>query len=275
MEEMSDFSAKEVKRSIRNFESAAQDVINSTYQTYKARIARFVEIAQKDRVINSIISPLLEMKIDFDKIHISRNGFWIDELKLPTDLDVQIAYVLQMFNLVAKGEISLENITHSIYKHKRFEDNIVMWLRDVAHPCLRELSYRLNDLVEDEVTGKEAISTAALQIFNYGSITASQGSSVAIGKDIQQSISYKNVANEIMDIVRTERIVSEEKLPEVEEVANEIEEEINKSDPSPSKLKQLAGKLYNIGETALLKVVSTVVTDPRWGQAVAETLMNM
>ncbi|MEK4381163.1 hypothetical protein NSS70_04495 [Aeribacillus sp. FSL K6-2848] len=140
---------------------------------------------------------------------------------------------------------------------------------------MRELSYRLNDLIEDEVTGKEEVSTAALQIFNFGSITASQGSNVAIGKDIQQSVSYENIVNKIMDKVRTERIVSEDKLPEIEEVANEIEEEINKTEPSPSKLKQLAGKLYNIGETALLKVVSTVVTDPRWGQAVAETLMNM
>ncbi|MEK4381161.1 hypothetical protein NSS70_04485 [Aeribacillus sp. FSL K6-2848] len=129
---MSSFSAKEVKRSIRSFESAAQDVINSKYQTYKARIARFIEIAQKDNVINSIVSPLLKLELDFDKIHISKNGFWIDELKLPTDQDLQIAYVLQMFKRVAEGEQSLEGITHSIYKHKRFEDNIVMWLNDVA-----------------------------------------------------------------------------------------------------------------------------------------------
>ncbi|MEJ9210110.1 hypothetical protein [Bacillus smithii] len=273
---MSNFPEKIVRRSIRSFESAAQDVINSTYQTYKARIARLVEIAHKDMVINSIVGPLLKMEIDFDGIHISRDGgFRIDELKLPTDIDVQLAYVLQMFERVVKDEISLDAITYSIYGRRRYEDNIILWFNDVVSPCFRELSYRLNDLVEDEVTGKEEVSTAALQIFNYGSISASQGSNIAIGKEIQQSVSYENIVNKIMDKVRTEQIVSEDKLNEVEEVANEIEEEINKTEPSPSKLKQLAGKLYTIGENALLKVVSTVVTDPRWGQAVAETLMNI
>ncbi|WP_342575496.1 hypothetical protein MHH37_06585 [Solibacillus sp. FSL K6-1781] len=272
---MNNFPASSVKRAIRDFDSAAADVLGSNFQTYKVRIKTFYNLIENNEIIKFIVGPLLEVKVDLNEIYKNGNGFWIRELNLPSDLDGQLAYVLQLFKDVANGSNELESITYRIYKDKRIEANILSWLSDVARPCFRELSYKLEDLIEDEVEGKDSVSETSLKIFNYGSITASNGSSVAIGKDIQQSISYKNVANEIMERVKAERIVSEEKLPDIEETAKEIEEEINKANPSPGKLKQLAGKVYDIGETALLKVISTTVSDPRWGQAVADTLMNI
>ncbi|MEB4859751.1 hypothetical protein [Priestia megaterium] len=271
---MNKFSAKEVKRSIRNFESAAQDILSAQYSTYESRIEKFIEITRVDPVINSIVGPLFLLKIDLEKIHVSGDDLWI-ELKLPTNTDEELAYVVQMFDLITRREISLDNIAFGIYRNNSFSQNISLWMSDVARPNLRELSYRLNDLVEDEVSGKEEVATAALQIFNYGSINASHGSSVAMGKDIHQTINYKNVANEIMDKVRAEQAVSEDKLDQVEEASNELQEELAKAAPSPSRLTQLAGKFYELGEAGLLKVVSTVVTDPKWGQAVGEALMNV
>lgn len=163
---MRNFSEKQVKRSIRNFESVAHDVIDARYQSYKVKIHKFLEIIQKDIVINSIIGFLFEKKVDFDSIHIAKNEYWIDELKLPTDVCGQLTYVLQMFRMITEEEMSLVYISYSIYRQKSFEENIILWLNDVVRPCFKELLYRLNDLIEDEVAGKEKVAPVALQIFN-------------------------------------------------------------------------------------------------------------
>ncbi|NRD81169.1 hypothetical protein HPT25_28155 [Bacillus sp. BRMEA1] len=271
---MSKFSAKVVKRSIRDFESAASDILNAGYNTYKARIKRFVSIINEDSVINSIVTPLMNLSVDFDQIHTSNNGFWVTELNLPTEIDGQIAYVLQIFSQVSKGELSLEGLSHRIYKHSQLDENIQQFVLEVASPCLRELLNRLNDLVEDVVDGKEEITGSTLQIFNYGHINASGGSNIAIGKEINQTSHYENIVNKIMDEVNKHQLIPEEKKAEVEKVANEVQEEISKPAPSPSKLKALANKLYGIGEAALLKVFSKVVTDPQWGQAASQAIFD-
>lgn len=272
---MNNFSATDVKRAIRNFDSAVMDVLHSDYQTYKVRIKTFHHLIKTNEIIHFIVGPLLEVTVDFDEIYKKGNGFWINELNLPDELDGQLAYVLQVLESVANGSNELEGISHRIYKDKKIDYNIRMWLSHVAQPCFRELSYKLNDLIEDEVEGKDIVPDTSLKIFNYGSITASQGSTVAIGKDISQTVNYKNIVNEIMEKVKEEAVVPEAKLIEVEEISKEIEVELNNDSPDQNKLSGLCKKLYDIGEKGLLKVVGTVVTDPRWGQAVGDTLMNL
>ncbi len=269
------FKAKEVKRAIRTLEVATSDILNAGYLTYKVRIERFIAIINEDKVINSIVAPLLTIPVDFDSIHVSNSGDWISELRLPISIDEQLAYVIQIFYKVKTGAIDLGNLSFRIYRKNRFEDNIQLFLSQIARPCLRELLDRLHYLVEDEVEGQESIASAALQIFNYGSITAEQGSAVAIGKDIQQTVTYKNITPKVMEVVREQQVVPEEKMAEVEQVINEIQEEINKDEPSESKLKSFAGKVYGLGETALLKVISNELTDPKWGHAVSKTLLSL
>lgn len=272
---MKSFPAKQVKRSIRDFESASQDVLNVTFQTYKSRFKRLYELTQTDEVINFIVNPLLSMDIDFDEITGSGAAGWIYDVNLPTDINAQIAYFLQLIEKQANSEISLENLAFKIYKQKRIEDNIIMWVRDIAQPCLRELSFKLNDLIEDEVEGKEEVNNAKLQIFNYGSITASDGSNVAIGSEIKQSTTYKSIVNEIMEKIKNApEIVSADQLKETEEIITQLEAEINSQNPSDSNLKNFASKLFDIGQQGLLKIVSGVVLNPMWTEAVANTLLN-
>ncbi|WP_343311250.1 hypothetical protein AAHT65_07570 [Bacillus atrophaeus] len=272
---MSEFTGKEVKRAIRDFESAVEDVMNAGYNTYKSRIKRLVNLSQTNRVVNSIVGPIFNLDVNLSEIHYHRNGSgWID-IKLPITIDEQIAYVIKVFQLVSEESLSLDNLTFTIYKQQRIADNINMYLSEVCYPCLRELIYKLRDLIEDEVEGKEEVPKAALQIINYGNLSAQNGSSIAVGKDIQQNINYKNLREEIMEKVKEAQLVHEDSLEEVERLSGEVEEELNQPEPSQSKLKSLAKKAYEIGESGLLKVFTTVVNDPRWGQAAAEALLNI
>jgi len=272
---MGNFPVKQVKRSIRNYESAASDILNSSHTTYMSKVERFVYIAKNDPIINSIVGPLLNSDIDLNSIHTLEATDWIPEFNLPINIDEQIAYMMKMFDLMTQGQINLDQLSFAIYRNNNFSRCVELWMGDVAVPSLRELSYRLNDLIEDEVQGKDEVSAASLQIFNYGSITATDGGNVAIGKDIQQTINYEQIINELMEKIKASNLISDAQLPEVESVVGEIQKEIKQTEPSVSKLQKFAGKLYQVGEEGLLKLVTNAITDPRWGQAVANVMLGI
>lgn len=269
------FSAKQVKRSVRSFEGAIQDVANSNSQTYKSRIRAIIEMTEQDKVIKTILEPVMNLEIDLDDIHYSRNNFQIDEIRIPTESNKQIAYILKVFKLESQNELSIEKMAAVMYNKRKLDVGLSIYLNDVAVPCLRELLYMLSDLIEDEVDGKEEVSAESLKIINYGTISANDGSNIAMGENITQSTSYENIAHAIMEKVKQDNIVDEENEEEVENLAIELQDEINKEKPSQTRLRQMAEEVENIGEQALLKVFSSVVKDPRWGQAITETLLNI
>lgn len=274
---MENYTEREVKTSIRRLNSAISDIVTASYATYRAKIKSFVELSYSDPIINSIVEPFRTIDVDFNKIHGDTMGGWVHEVKLPTDINKRIAYIIHLFDKESQKARTLEGLAFTIYQDRKIESNIRNFLYDIAKPQLVELIHMLDDLIEDEVQGQQSIPESALQIINHGTITAHHGSSIALGKDIQQTISYNsgNIANEIVAKAKIEGVIPEGKTFEVEELANEVQNEIEKDEPSPGKLKQLAGKIYDIGEQGLLKVFTTIVTDPRWGQVAAETLMNI
>lgn len=272
---MNEFTEKDVKRSIRDFNTLIEDILYSDYHTYKARIKAFLAKIKDDNVIHSIVKPLMEIDVDLNKVHKRTQGHWIDKLDLPTDRNDQIAYILKVFKLDSEGSFSLEGLAFDIYQIRRISDNIEKYLYDIARPCLRELSFKLQDLVVDEVEGKEVIPQSSLQIINYGNISATDGANVAIGENIHQSIKFHSVSKRIMEQVGKEGIVASENLSEVEKIADQLEKEINNGKPSMEKLKDFAKRIFEIGKEGLLKVFSTVVNHPIWGQAVSQVLLGM
>ncbi|CAF1855317.1 hypothetical protein ABE189_03285 [Bacillus subtilis] len=270
---MHEFTEQEVKRAIREFDSAVGDVLNASYSTYVLKMKRIVQLSKDNPVINSIVEPIYFIDVDFNEIHKPDGGGWI-ELNLPVNIDEQIAYVFKVFQLASEQEGYLDTLTFTIYKNKRIADNISLYLSDVVSSSLRELRYRLGDLMED-IKGREEIPVASLQIINNGTLTAQHGSTIAVGKDIQQNINYSNIKEDIMSKVKESGLVPQDSLKEVEKLSSELEEELNQPEPNESKLKKVAQKVLEIGENGLLRIFSTVVTDPRWGQAVSHALLNM
>lgn len=267
-----EFSEKEVKRSVRSFESAVQDIVNAGYATYQSRINTLVALCKDDPVINSIVTPFFSIPIELERIHVK--GFdWIS-LDLPSNLDEQIAYVLTVFKQVAERKISLEDLSLEIFQDRNIQENIRRYISQVAFPSLRQLNYKLSDLIEDQVDGKKEIPRADLNIINYGTLNAERGANIAIGKDIHQSIQQKSIKEDILKKVRESNLVSEESIDVVEEVATELEQELSQSQPSESKLKELAKKVYDIGEQGVIKIFRTVVNDPRWGQALLDMILQ-
>lgn len=271
---MGNYSEREVKVAIRRLNAAITDIISTSYATYKSKIDNFVELSNSDPIIKSIVEPFREVEVDYEVIHRSNNPYRIDEVNLPTDVNKRIAYIIQIFDEVTAEQSSLDRFAEKIYRNG-LEGSLSEFLHDIAKPQLIELLHMLDDLLEDEVEGKEIISDSAFQFFNHGTIVAQQGSNIAIGNSNSQTTTYKNISNEIMEKVNESGLLTADRLSEVEVLAKKVQEEMNKQEPSPGKIKQLAGKVYEIGEQGLLKIFTTVVSDPRWGQAALEVLLKM
>lgn len=271
---MQKYTEREAKVAIRSLNTAIEEVLSAKYISYKSKINEFIALSDSNPIIKAMIEPFKKIEIDFDAIHYSYNGFRIDEMRLPVNSDERIAYIIQIFDKASKGKIPLEKLAYSMYHHKRFEDNIQDFMYDIARPQLRELAYLLDDLLEDEIKGKEIIPETTFQIINHGSITASDGANIALGQHIQQTAS-NSIVNEItQEIDKLENLTPEEK-EQLKQIANEIKNEIDTENPSRTKLGQFAHKVLEVGQTGALKVFNTIITDPRWGQAAADALIGL
>lgn len=269
------FKNKEVKRAIRDFERKAENLINAGSRIYQTRVNEFVNLIKSNKVINSIVGPYFEIEIDFEEIENQSGGTGWFNLTLPEDEDRQIAYVLQIMKLSSEGNFNIDKYALHAFAHKSLDHNLSDWNQQVLIPCLQLISDKLQDLIEDEVEGKEEISESVLSIINFGEINAEQGN-VAIGQSITQSIETGNISKEIVERALEKEVIStQEEIEGLKEVTSKIEEELSKDTPSKSSLKSFVGKLYEIGQNGLLTIAGNVITNPIWSDAVASYLLNI
>jgi hypothetical protein len=262
-----EFSSKEVKRAIRDFKGVAEDLLSASHNTYSSRVDSFITFIEQNIVLNHIVNPLLNKQIDFDAINYSGNGYWI-ELKLPINMEDQLAYLLQTFHASCREKFSLDSYLLRVFKKKSFNENISLWSYQVVRPCIRELINKLSDLIEDEVEGKEAIADSVLQIFNIGNISAQHGSNIAIGQAITQSSTNENIVEKIIERVRKENMVDEDKIEEVKVTCEELQEEVKNNEPSDSKLKDITKKLFGLGGKGLLLAAKEIISNEKFSESI-------
>ncbi|PHD43191.1 hypothetical protein COF67_27320 [Bacillus toyonensis] len=267
------FSTKDVKRSIRDFDLHTQTLLNGELQTYQSRVNQFIQYIQRNHIIYSIVQPLMEKKLDFNEIMPRNLSGWID-LKLPSTFDDQLAFVLQIMRKSSENEFAMESFAAEIFVEKSYNNNIRRFNTQVVSPCLQQLLYKLNDLIEDEVEGKEIVSPAALQIFNYGTITAREGGNVAIGQQITQTSNYTNIVEGVLKEAKEQGLITSENEQEVQGILEEVQNELENQQPEKGKLKTLCDKLYDVGKAGLVKITTDVINNPQWGQIVTDLLFS-
>jgi hypothetical protein len=266
-----DFSSKKVKRSIRKFQRKVTNLSNAGHQVYQTRINELVNLINGNEIINYIVGSYFEIEVDFDEIENNRGG-WIN-LNLPEEEDLQIAYVFQILKKSKEGEFRIADYAHHIFRNKNLNYNINEWNTQILIPCLQTVLDKLNDLIEDEVEGKDVVSSSQLSIINYGDISAEQGN-IALGKEITQKVEIDNISDIIVERAVEKNVISEEEREKVRKVSKTVEEELKKDFPSKSKLKSFAENFFDIGKKALLGITLDVITDPNWIKAVNEFLMS-
>jgi len=268
-----EFGQKEVKRSIRDFEKSIELLQSAGFKVYPTRVRELMELISQNKVLNFIIGPYLSMKVNFEDIENAPGGDWFD-LQLPVDKDIQIAYALQIMKRSSEGEFTIEEYAFQIFIKKKLNDNIRLWNEQILFPCLDVLVDKLNDLVEDEVEGKDHVEAASLQVVNYGSISANHGN-VALGKDISQTIEVGELSQELIKKALEKGFIDQSQTEEVKATTDKILSELQEVNPSQSKLQEFASYIYSMGSKGLLSLSTNVITNPKWGEAVTAFLFNL
>lgn len=267
-----EFSQKEIKRAIRDFEKTIHSLQYAGHKVYSTRVKELIGLIKQNKVINSIVGPYLFMDIDFESIENSSGGWF--ELQLPEEKDLQIAYVLQVMKRASEGEFTIETYALNIFVAKKLNENIRLWNEQILFPCLDNLMDKLNDLIEDEVEGKDHIESGSLQVINYGSISADHGN-VALGENITQILKVGELSDELVKKAIEQGVIDQSQVNEVKETTNEIQDELEKTNPSENNLQSLASSIYDIGSKGLLRLSTNVINNPKWGEAVTSFLLGL
>lgn len=267
------FSQKEIKRAIRDFEKTIDTLQSAGHKVYQSRAKDLIGLVLQNKVLNSIVGPYLIMDVDFKSIENSPHGDWYD-LQLPNEKDLQIAYSLQIMKRSSEGEFSIDSYVFHIFAQKRINENIRLWNEQILFPALDDLITRLDDMIEDEVDGKEKVEADSLQIINYGSISADHGN-VALGRDITQTLKIGALSDELIRKALDQGFIKQSQAKEVKATTDEIQSELERDNPSQNILQELASSIYDLGSKGLLSLSTNVITNPKWGEAVTAFLFGL
>ena len=261
-----DYEVKEVQRAIRDLKEATHDILQATLHSYQSRIGRFINLTETNRVIAAITGPLFNMEIDHEKIE--NNG----DLCLPSELNLQMAYSLQVLKASAHGEFPMDGYVTSLFMQQYIDDNIRLFNSEVLYPCFRELGNRLDDLLDDHAHA-ERVSSSLLQNIFVGHITAYEGSQIAVGQDISQSnkgADFSSVVGEALD----KGIISHEQRENIEKLLSDLQVQLQKTEPSSGTIRKIVTDLYEVGKEGLLSLVRGVTSNPLVIAAIADVLLH-
>ncbi len=205
------FEIKQIKKAYRDINNIMKDILKTNdMNIYKIYIERFIDKIEQNEVLSYILNPFFDLKVDVVKER--EYGFGLI-LNIPSDIDQQIAFVLQMlkeFSNISGNQIC--TYLFYIYRKKSLSDNIYPWNMNVVKPAFREILIKISDLIEDIPDGEEEVDSKYMTIINnYGNYNSANGQ-VANGNQntLTQNINSDDIFKELIDKVNTE-VANDEK----------------------------------------------------------------
>jgi hypothetical protein len=180
-----EFIKRDVIRAIEQFNEASNNLIGSDQHTYSLRINQFFKLIETNHVLNSIISPFLQLEIDQEKY-----GFkeicGSAEIVLPEDEDAEIGEILRLLRDNNTRRDSLIVILINVYPGSILELCLQNFFLNCVRPAFNKLERRLRYKQEDLKSAPDKITDELIRIIQIGKIVANN-SQVAIGSNIEQS----------------------------------------------------------------------------------------
>lgn len=197
------FSNKEILRAKRDLKNIIDDISHSNRITYVVNIRRLINIIRNNAVLNTITSSYLKAKINFKEIEKQRNPNSHIELNLPDNMELEIAYVLQKIALTVDDKsFDINYFTYLIFNKTTYDESTECWNNCILRPCLRELLLKIDDLIEDEVQGKDTVDSSKL-VIKVGNISLGNNSNIAVGKDINQNANQDEIFDKLLNAAKS------------------------------------------------------------------------
>jgi hypothetical protein len=185
------FSRREVERSFRKFNDIVSDLTAAQSQTWGHQFAHLIAHCERDPVMQVITEPLrTNRNVDASKWYSEAmnsvgSGVGSGFYELPTDDDERTALLYQFFLLLVDGKIQFNDFCSGMYILNIQEESYAVFNQELVHKFTREVSYRLDEIMED-AGERQHISSEAMMVFHHHdhSMTVHgniQGSNLATG----------------------------------------------------------------------------------------------
>jgi hypothetical protein len=183
------FSRREVDRSFRKFKDIISDLSQSQWQTWEGTFRNLLTHCQQDPVMRLVMDPLLtNTNVDATKWYTdARNStggmLGRGTYDLPYDDEDRTALLYQFFIMINDGRADFSSFCISVYGEDSFQSEVHVFNRELVDKFAREVSYRLDEIIED-IGAQQEVPREAMMVFHhhdnsmnvYGNI---QGSNLA------------------------------------------------------------------------------------------------
>lgn len=257
---MNQLQAGQVRRAIARFKDYGRDLLASGVNTFDDRLRLFVRFCETDPTISRVHHQLLGVPgVDV--------GAWYAECTrqrqatFPIDAEQRLALMYRALRAISTEEIRFLDFAVSLFpsSSSKIDHYIHAFNEALSRPMLRELEYRLDDIVSG-LPGSDAerIGTSVIQVINNTGTFVQQ---VAQG-DGSPVMTARLEAGELLPLIRSlhERLKTAELAPAERQasadVVNAMEEEAQSATPRTGVLKALLASLPHVESIA--NVVNTI-----------------
>ena len=210
MNENKKYEKKHINRAVEELTECLNNVLNARRDQYPQRIKQLFSAIKNNEILNFIIEPYINMKLDLEKENIgfrsTRHSLYL-EFVITINEDEEIALILYILNFFADNEERINDLTYSVTMIDNFDESLLSFNKNYIEPAFnklhRKLQYKLEDI--SEIQSNE-IKAGDITIINIEKFHANN-SMVAMGKEITQINEnvFEKIKNEIQNNIENEK----------------------------------------------------------------------
>ena len=156
---------KEVEASYKKFSNSANDLINSSYNTFSSNLKNFLSLCENDKKISPIIDDIKELNLDFDSWYnnsMNTVGSMVGSGKLafPEEEKEKMYIIYSLLRKVNNGDIEIISFSLKFLARNRYDkvqDYIIYFNEEITKRFVVFISQKL----EEVLNKKEILSTIA------------------------------------------------------------------------------------------------------------------
>jgi len=207
MSEDKKFDKKQVNRAVEELTECLNNILNSNRDQYPYRIKQLINAIKNNEILNLIIKPYIEMKLDEENIGFmeTKHSLKLDMI-IPENEDEEIALILNILIVFAENENCIDNNTFRLSMINNFDESLVYFNKNYVEPAFKKLHRKLKYKLEDiGAMPSDKISAGDVTIINIKHFEA-KDSMVAMGSNITQQSEniFEKIKNEIQNNVKEE-----------------------------------------------------------------------
>lgn len=274
MEEKADI--KNVNHAIKMLKYAIDNVINSDPFFISENIATVYNMIHDDLIISEILKDYLNSGKTLEDFHEYLGVTRQLDLKLPTNVDSRIIYLLLLIEKITKDDLNYLSYVNQVYGRTSYEEK---FRSDILRSTFRYMVEIIDNHFEAEKENKNEIKKENL------SITINHNGGVSKGNVYNFQSTIENITTnqseslvmEVIDQIKSDEIDLNGKEEEVNQLIKALVAELNSPDEKnkPNKINNIATSLMKFGNQVLLQSVSKVIVDERWILEAGKAIMGL